>query len=391
MKWLFVTIRFPWPLTHGTWLRVYHLTAALAREEHQVALLTYPGPAEAQRAYTQAGVTLLAGPKGVPPYRGRARSRLAPYVFDPALAKHLAERAGDYDVVVLAHLNALQYAQEAAAAKHLIADIVDDPILEWSRKLWRTYSPLGWLENFRFRIGVRRYEKAFIERVDLACFVSEQDAESFGRRHGGVRTVAVPNGVSAAHFANPHPDNGRGDAQPTVLFLGNMSHVPNEDAALYLAREIAPRVWQTMPRARFVIAGCEPRQAVRDLAGPNIDVTGWVDDLRPTLWDATVVILPMRIGTGIKNKLLEAWAAEKPVIATPLACQGVPAKHQENIFLADTRNALADATVNLINDKPLRKRLARHGKQTIEESLTWPIAADRLCRCTTIAHREDRL
>jgi len=377
MNWLFVTTCFPWPLTHGTWLRVYHLTSTIHKQGDHVALLTYHGDQAAEQKYTQAGITLVNGLTGGGKPRGKSRSLLAPYVYDPNLARSVANRAGDHDIVVLAHLNCLQYSPEADGAERVVADIVDDPILEWQRRLRHETNPIRLFENIKFQAGVRVYEKAFIDPVDLVTFVSEQDTRSFARRNTGKRVAAMPNGVDIDYFANPNPGNTGPHTAGSILFMGNMSHMPNEDAALFLIRQIAPRVWKQRPEAQFVIAGCEPAKPVRDLAGPRVRVTGWVDDLRPMLWNATAVVLPMRIGTGIKNKLLEAWAAGIPVIATPLACQGVPAEHEKNILLAKSPKELADTTIRLINDRQLARQLARHGRETVNDMFTWQIAAQR--------------
>jgi len=139
-------------------------------------------------------------------------------------------------------------------------------------------------------------------------------------------------------------------------------------------------IWVREPGAKVVIVGASPPEAIRKFHGGNVEVTGWVDDVRPKLWQATVVVLPMRIGTGLKNKLLEAWAARRAVVATPRACQGVPARDGENLLLGRSPQALADAAVRLLRDAPLRGRLAQAGQKTVVTQFTWSAAADALRR-----------
>jgi glycosyltransferase involved in cell wall biosynthesis len=109
-----------------------------------------------------------------------------------------------------------------------------------------------------------------------------------------------------------------------------------------------------------------------------VNVTGWVPDLRPLLWAATVVTLPMRIGTGIKNKLLEAWSAGAAVVATPLACQGVPAEDEQNLLLGRTPAELAGQIVRLIRQGDLRARLGQAGQALVRRQFTWAAMAQRL-------------
>jgi glycosyltransferase involved in cell wall biosynthesis len=108
-----------------------------------------------------------------------------------------------------------------------------------------------------------------------------------------------------------------------------------------------------------------------------VKVTGWVEDIRPLLWASTVVLLPMRTGTGIKNKLLESWAAGIGTVVTPLACQGVPARDGENLLIGQTSEELAEQTLRLLTDSVLRQKLAEEGRATVAKNLTWMIAGSR--------------
>jgi len=377
MNWLFVTTSFPWPPTHGTWLRVYHLARTLRAQGDQVSVLTPRGGPEMAENYSAAGVTVLEAPSNGPGRRGRSRCTLAPYIYDPALAEHLANQAPGYDAVVLMRPDALQYSPEAMSARYLIAEMVDDPILEAKRRPLQQIGPAAWARRARFFIGEYWYEKVFLKPVSLTTFVSDNDAGSFTRRHRRQPVATVPNGVDVQYFSRPATARGNG-SHPTVAFLGNMTHLPNAHAAEVLIREVAPLICKEIPETRFVIAGCNPPQDLHNLAGPNVEITGMVDDVRPTLWQATVVMLPMRMGTGIKNKLLEAWASGAAVVATPLACQGTHARDGENLLLAESPHQLAHSTVRLIRDETLRRELSAQGRKTVEQYLTWGRTAEKL-------------
>ena len=375
MNWLFVTAEFPWPIAHGTWLRVYHLARTLRREGQSVAILAPPaadpgGP----KAYADVGVTVLA-----PIATNSSDGGPGLHPFDPALAEAVGRYAGDFDAVVLTGARTLHYASCAAGAKCVVADLVDDLTLETRRKMLTEGLSLQWLRRRLFIFGQRRYESRHLRHVRLATFVSEVDAAAFSARHADANAKVVPNGVDAAWF--DRPDDAAGAQTPTALFLGNLLHPPNADAARYLLEQIAPRVRRRLPEARFVVLGASPTADLHDLAAPGDRITGWVDDIRPTLWAADAVVLPMRMGTGIKNKLLEAWAAGRAVAATPLACQGTPAVDGANVLCAQTADDLADATARLLTDAELRRRLGEAGRKTVCEHFSWSAAAASLTGC----------
>jgi len=274
----------------------------------------------------------------------------------------------------------LQYSQEASAAGLVLGDMVDDPVLEEGRGFWGGSSLRRWLRQARFFLGEYHYEQKFLRHVKCAVFVSDEDARSFSQRHRGRRTMAIPNGVDLSYFARPSEQRTYGNGHATVTFLGNLAHPPNRDAALFLMREIAPLIWKREPKARFLIVGSNPGPDLVGLAGPQVNVTGWVEDVRPMLWSSTAVLLPMRTGTGIKNKLLESWAANVGVVATPLACQGVPARDEENLLVGQTPGELAEKTLRLLEDPGLRRRVADAGQTTVREHLTWSMAGEQLMR-----------
>jgi len=320
---------------------------------------------------------VLAGPAGQPARRAAGRCRLAPFPFDKQMAAAIADTAGAFDVAVLCAIRLVQYTAEAAAAGRVVVDYVDDPLLELRRKFWRTVNPLRLARRVRTRIGLPRYERAFLPPVRLCTFVSEQDRDGFLCRHPRQAAAFIPNGVDTDYFARPDDRPDRSAESNTIVFTGRMAHFPNFDAARYLANAVAPRILRDRPDAKIQLVGADPPEALRALASGQVEVTGRVDDLRPYLWDARVVILPMRSGTGIKNKLLEAWAAGAAVVTTPLACQGVPARDGENLLVADGAEVLAAATLRLFADEALRGRLAAEGRRVVRQQFPWPQIAAR--------------
>ena len=377
MKWLFVTYQFPWPLTHGAWLRVYYLARFLRAGGDEVALLSRPANAEDAKAYEQAGVRLIHCADKPSPVRGPGRCWFSPYVFDEDLARAVEQHSNGQDVVVLVNSQCLQYSQEASKAGVVLCDMIDDPVLEVQRRKINVWPPSALIRRVQFLYGQRYYEHHFIPFTDIVTFVTEIDATNFQQRHPSAKVLVVPNGVDCEYF-QPAARKSLQGTNPTVVFTGNMSHPPNEDAAMFLIQEIAPLIWREEPSVRIIIAGCNPSERLQEMSGDRVVVTGWLVDLRPILWDATVALFPMRSGTGIKNKLLEAWATGTAVVATPLACQGIPVQQEVNAVVSEDAEGLASSVVRLIRDVAMRERIAACGLETVRNQLAWPIVTKRL-------------
>jgi glycosyltransferase involved in cell wall biosynthesis len=385
MRWFFVTTEFPWPIIHGRWLRVYHLAKELVAAGDEVSILGPFPTTEGRDAYRSIGVDVAAGPSGPHRTSGRGRWLLAPYAFDAAMAGCVRQKTVDADVVVLCGSRMLQYAPEARAANAtVLADLVDDPVLE-SRRRGRNGkggdSRGGWFAGK----GRGRYEAKALKMVDVVTFVSQEDCASFRDRHQGAIVRFVPNGVDVGYF---DPAQAEGSANPlpskSLVFLGLMSNPNNIRAAEFLINEVAPRIAEACADARVYIVGAEPPERLQALRSDLVEITGRVDDIRPYLWHAAAVVLPMQSGTGIKNKLLEAWAAGCPVVATPLACQGVDARDGQNLLLGQTAVEVTNGALRLLNDRGFAAGLGDSGRETVK-ALTWVEMAKELRECVMAA------
>jgi len=189
------------------------------------------------------------------------------------------------------------------------------------------------------------------------------------------RLIVLPNGVDLDYFkplALPRDP-------ATLVFTGKMSYHANVAAALDLATQVMPLVWQQRPDARLTIVGKDPTPELLTLtAEPRIAVTGTVPDMRPYLAQATVAISPMRYGVGIQNKVLEAMAMATPVISTPQAVSALQVQAGQEALVADTPEAMAQAVVMLLTDDTLCQRVGQAGRLYVETHHDWKLAAARL-------------
>ncbi len=213
--------------------------------------------------------------------------------------------------------------------------------------------PLHWVHAREAdRLGA--YEAEVAARVDASLFVSAAEAKLFGARSGlaGDRVRAVENGIDTDRFdpSLAYDAVGQGEG-PLAVFTGQMDYRPNIDAVRWFAHDILPLIRRDHAAARFAIVGRAPTDEVRALAAlPGVIVTGEVPDVRPWLAAADAVVAPLLLARGIQNKLLEAMAMARPVVASAAAAEGIDAAPGEHLLVADTAAGIAEAVSALFDD-----------------------------------------
>lgn len=357
----------------GDGLRALGLLGPLARR-HRFDLLCFARPGEApdpRAPEVFRSVTVLPFP--VPPARPWHR-RVADAVSvahfratTPRMRQEIARRidAGEVDLVLDIACNMLLNLP-ARMSVPLVVDSIDEALLRDLRDLrtlpWRAKPRMAY-QTWMFW----RYERRALARAQANVYVSEVDAATYRRFFPGRPATVVPNGVDTALFA-PGAD---APDPATLVFEGNMMFGPNVDAARRLALEILPLVAREVPEARVTLVGRNPAPEVAALASERVTVTGSVPDVRPYLARGTVFACPMRLGSGIKNKILQAWAMARPVVATPASLGGLAARDGANVLVRDDNKEFADAVIGLIRDPARAAHLGRGGRQTVEREYAW--------------------
>ena len=378
MKILLLCDRFPYPLTNGQNLRIYHLVRQLGRR-HAFDLLCYgDGDAPAEIRPLFARIEVFPRPPGVAS-TGVARWLDAFRVdsFIPAsepVRRHLGEAciARDYDVIWVSGWDMIVNLPQRFPVP-VLADAVDDGVLEHWRRMRRTEGLFEKARALKWVAMNARFERRYFGAAQAALFVSELDASVFRRISPRTPTHVVHNGVDCEYF-RPLATERR---PLNLVFEGNMGFAPNVDAARYFVREVMP----ALRRARAVtltLVGNNPAPEVRALACEDVEVTGFVDDVRPYIDRAAMFVCPMRIGAGIKNKILQAWAMGKAVVATRQAVGGLAYRDGQNILIADGTAALADGILRLLDDPDLSERIGAEGRRTVLASYTWDKKAAEL-------------
>jgi sugar transferase (PEP-CTERM/EpsH1 system associated) len=371
-------------------VRPYNFIKFLAERGHQITLLALEPPKEdtsglaSLRQWCQQiqtvplarWRTLWNGVQAIPgqtPFQA-AYSR-SPQM-DALIRRVLAQTT--FDVVHVEHLRGAELARVINGTP-VVFDSVDSITLLFERVL---QAGPTWRSRLLARLDLartRRYEGGFLERFHRVLVTSPHDREALAKlatvSGQERRLVVLPNGVDLDYF---HPLDVPRDLA-TLVFTGKMSYHANVAAALDLATQVMPLVWQQLPEARLAIVGKDPAPELLALAAdPRIMVTGTVPEMRPYLAQATVAISPMRYGVGIQNKVLEAMAMATPVISTPQALSALQVQAGQEALVADTPETMARAVVMLLANETLRQRVGQAGRCYVETHHDWRVVVEKL-------------
>jgi glycosyltransferase involved in cell wall biosynthesis len=200
---------------------------------------------------------------------------------------------------------------------------------------------------------------------------TDEDRTAIAELAPTARVVCIRPGVDPP----PTASDPLGADPPRILFVGSFRHPPNIEAALRLALDVLPRVRERVPEARLEIVGDSPPRELRRLGTPHVRLTGRVPDVRPFLDDAAVVVAPLRLGGGMRVKVLDALAAGKALVATPTALAGLPVVPGEHALVAESDAELSEALVQLLTDGGRRGALGAAARAWALEELAWERAA----------------
>jgi len=229
------------------------------------------------------------------------------------------------------------------------------------------------------------YERRAATQFDHCIMVSEEDCRTMEELYGAQHTSGIPTGVDVDYF---RPGNGEDTSENGIVFTGAMDWLPNEDAVLWFAKEVLPRI-RSRVNARLWIVGRHPRDVVKRLKSEEdgIEVTGMVDDVRPYIDRAKVYVVPLRIGGGTRIKIYEAMAMGKPVVSTRVGAEGLPVVNGENVVLADDADTFAKHVADLLEDADARSRIGSAARTYVEENCAWDVAARRFSEiCENVVH-----
>lgn len=364
---LYLVHRIPYPPNKGDKIRSYHLLKHLS-ERYRIHLGTFIDD-ENDRKYLEK-VRNLCGETcflDLHPRMARLRSLRGlfsgqplslPYYRDKRLQAWVNDMLGTRpvrDVLIFSSAMA-QYVSHASHVRRTM-DFVDIDSDKWMQYAATTSWPMSWIYQRESRL-LLGYERQVVRDFDSATFVSEAEADLFKQLapEAAAKVTYFNNGVDAGYFSpqniypNPYPAG-----TSILIFVGAMDYWANVDAVEWFARSVFPAISAQLPKVEFYIVGARPTATVTALSAlPGVTVTGSVPDVRPYLAHASLAVAPLRIARGIQNKVLEAMAMEKIVIASPQAVEGISASPDQELVVANDECEFVSRIITLLQCAPNR-------------------------------------
>ncbi len=400
MRILFLSLRSPYPPQRGDRIRSYNFIKQLSKR-HDVTLVFF-AESDADIEGVEHLTTFCERVEWVRFRRSFATintaihclSRLplqVHYWYSPQMQRKINQLLAEENFELI-HAQLFRMGQYVTHAKETtkVLDLCDSLALNLSRRAELDCTPKRFLVKLEEK-RVRRYEVEIMKAFDCGTVVANFDRDYLLNQDDTLNLSVVPMGVDLKYFYR-HEVNGNGDNEtdrliPNVpenraknlLFTGTMNYFPNSDAVIYFCNSIFPLIQKRHPDVTFFIVGNHPTEQVRKLADQKgVVVTGYVPDIRPYFEKASVFVAPLRAGSGIQTKNLEAMAMGTPIVTTSIGAMGMEAEAEKELLIADKPEIFAERVIHLIENPDIRENLADAGRKRVEASYDWPVLVERL-------------
>jgi glycosyltransferase involved in cell wall biosynthesis len=391
-KILILTPQLPYPPHQGTSLRNFHIIRGLA-ERHEITLLSFLEGNQTNDPAAIEPLLALCAVHTVPvPARSTVRRlwqlvstrrpdmahRLYSEAFAAELRRLLA--ASRFDIVQVEGIELARYMEIVRAVSPASKIVFDDHNAEAELQRRNFLTDLGnprrwpaaaysWVQMGR----LRRFERWAMEMADGATAVSPSDKLTLEKLLNGTRIntdkhgsiTVIPNCIDVREYENLGISEKLQESIPfDLVFIGKMDYRPNVDAVLWFVDEVWPRIVAERPSTKFAIVGQKPHPRLGRLHNvPGVTLTGWVESVTPYLLGASVFIMPFRIGSGTRLKLIEAMAAGKAIVSTPIGAEGFAVQDGQELLLAETAEEMGTAVLHLLAHPEEREQLSQNARQ----------------------------
>ncbi len=397
MKTLIVSPFSPYPLVFGGAIRLYHLVKMFATFS-ETTLLAYASWSDGEDVQAHLEQicqrAILVNGKPTPSGRLRARSLLSARSFQyhshytPHFQRRIDEllRHERFDCIVIeqTQMGYFRYDQPGALRILDMQNIEHELLLRRASVEQNLPKRAGlWVEGVKFR----REELALCKNFDLIFTPSERERDVL-RKLGGMPPVeSLPNSIDPEFF----PLRVGAPAGNEITFIGTTHVDANRDGLIYFMEEIFPLIERRVPDLTLkIVGGSPPPEIVAYGRRPNVEVTGYVKDVRDYMARAKVLVVPLRSGGGTRLKILEGLSYGVPTVSTSIGAEGLALKDGEQILLGDTPQRFADQVVRLLGDAALQERLRLAGRVAAEEGYSWRAVGQQLQRHLDVAFKGRR-
>ncbi|WP_340679171.1 TIGR03087 family PEP-CTERM/XrtA system glycosyltransferase [Paraglaciecola sp.] len=387
MNILIISQRCPFPPNKGEKIRTFHHLKFLTEQGHNVFLASpYEHDSELpffatlaehycqQISYSRLPHKILRLLRGLLTGKALSIANFYHSTLQKKIDKQLLENS--IDVIYCSASSVAEYVfnseviQQLIKKPRLVMDFMDVDSDKWSQYAQQTSWPLKYIYQ-RETTLIACFEKKIANSFEHCILITQAEVDLFKQIHGSQFAIhAIENGLDTSTFYPPPSSRER--QSPRLLFAGVMDYAPNVDAVMWFINQVWPSVIEKWPQATFCIAGMDPVDKIKKLHGlSGIEITGFVEDIKPYFDNANIFVAPFRLARGVQNKVLQAFACGLPVIATPMGAEGVKCRDKQDILTASTPAEFIDCLNILMTDENKYIEISRNALTIIEDHYAW--------------------
>ncbi len=407
MKILYITPYLPYPQDEGGKIRIFNLLKNLSKKNtiHFLSLIYSNNEIKylkiLQEYYEKIEVVLHSPP----PRNSDLISKTKRALFNPPdlitkrynaeleklVKKYISEN--QYDIICAEQLYAAQYIlphiSKLKSTKFVLSEHnIESEIFKRYISTNKTSSDLQvskwWLRNYLEIEKLKKYENSIWKNIKNIIVVSDRDKQVIEKSIVNNNIVIIPNGVDLEDFnlqfsASAPPQNIDNKKNFTLVYTGSFTHYPNTDAILFFYYNVFEQLKKNIPNIILYVVGKNPYPDLTKLnEDKNVVVTGYVDDVRPYIYNSDLFIVPLRIGGGSRLKILQAMGMGKCILSTTIGAEGIDCKDNENIVIADTADEILNKIITLYKNKELREVVGKNANKLVYEKYDWRGISEKL-------------
>lgn len=384
MRILQISPRVPYPLTDGGKIGIYNIVKYLTLRGHNITLVCFNDEINKYPELEKYCKLIIIRKKTKTTYLGLFLNLFSsiPYgisKYHSAITKNKIYdlvKKNKYDIVHLDHLHTAYYGVfiknnfnlPVVLREHNIENMIMKRFNKNQKNIFiKSYAYLQYKKLYR-------YESNICEIFNRCLMITKNDEKILKMMNSNIKTSVIPAGVDTSYF---YPINIK-EEEYSLVSVASMNWLPNIEAIEWFYKEVLPLIKKKVQKIRLYIVGINPPNNIKSLANNNVIVTGFVKDVREYIAKGQVFIVPLRTGSGMRIKILNALAMGKAIISTSIGCEGIEVTDCRNIYIADTKEKFAEKILYLLNSKNERRRIGENGLKLVKEKYQWEKIAENI-------------